>query len=98
MAKKKFKFGSEEQKQAWIAEQIDKKNAERKNEFENSGVRARNVCCITCFHFGAESCPGINGGRLDVVCKYWYSPNAPVIGTAYLIQSIGADKYRKVKQ
>ena len=30
--KKKYKFGSEEQKQSRIAEQIDKKNAERKND------------------------------------------------------------------
>ena len=93
--KKKYKFGSEEQKQAWIAEQIDKKNAERKKKFMESGVFGQDCRCGTCFHRASDSCPGIGTSE---VCKYWYSPDAPVIGTAYLIQSIGADKYRKVKQ
>lgn len=88
-SKGKYKFGSEEQKQAWIAEVIEKKNAERKKKFMKSGVFGVDCRCGTCYHRASESCPGLGSSE---VCKYWYRPDAPVIGTAYCIEGIGSAK------
>jgi len=80
----------EERKQVWIAEQIIKKNAERKRKFRASGTLTQECSCVYCYHRKTGSCPGLKQG----VCKYWYQPDAPVIGTAYCVEGIGAEKAR----
>jgi len=83
----------EERKQLWIAEQIEKKNAERKRKFLESGVPSQLIDCCSCYHHATENCPTLD--PIDSVCPYWYSPDAPVIGIAYCVEGIGAEKARK---
>lgn len=81
--KKKCKFKTQADKDAWIAKKIEQKQDERKEQFAKSGVFGVDCRCGTCYHRATESCPGLGSCE---VCKYWYSHTSPVIGVAYLEQ------------
>lgn len=61
--------------------QVEKAEHRRLDE-ETNTIGSHKYNCGTCFHKKTNNCGGLS--VLEKVCQFWFSPNSPIQGLAYV--------------